>query len=79
MPRGSNTQWQRGLSVSFFKISKLQAQQKNWPDAIGIAEASLKIAEWLSQLDRSNVLWQKDVKASRAWLEQLRRQAASKK
>ena len=68
-----NTQWQRDLSVSFFKISKLQAQQKYWPDAISNAEASLKIDERLSQLDRSNVSWQKDLKASRTWLEQLRR------
>lgn len=43
-----NTGWQRDLSVSFFKISKLKAQQKNWPDAISNAEASLKIHELLS-------------------------------
>ena len=57
--------------------SKLYAKQKHWPDAIANAEAAFKTAERLSQLDRSNVTWQKDVKASRAWLEQLRRQAAS--
>ena len=72
-----NTEGQRDLSYSLFKISKLQAQQKHWPDAIGNAEASLEIDERLSQLDRSNVIWHEDVKASRAWLEQLRRQAAS--
>ena len=43
------------------------------------AEAAFKIAERLSQLDRSNIIWQMDVKASRAWLEQLLRQAASNK
>ena len=71
-----NTEWQRDVFYSLFQISKLQAQQKHWPDAIGNAEAAFKIAERLSQLDRSNVTWQEDVKASRAWLEQLRRQAA---
>ena len=71
-----NTEWQRGLLYSLFQISKLQAKQKHWPDAISNAEASFKIAERLSQLDRSNVAWQKDVKVSRAWLEQLRQQAA---
>ena len=72
-----NTEWLHDLSYSLFQISKLDAKQKHWPDAIGNAEASLKIAEQLSQLDRSNVTWQDDVKAGRAWLEQLRRQAAS--
>ena len=72
-----NTQWQRALFYSLFQISRLDAEQKHWPDAIGNAEASLKIAEQLSQLDRSNVTWQEDVKAGRAWLEQLRRQAGS--
>ena len=71
-----NTEWQRGLLYSLFQISKLQAKQKHWPDAISNAEAVFKIAERLSQLDRSNVAWQKDVKVSRAWLEQLRQQAA---
>ena len=57
--------------------SKLYAKQKHWPDAIANAEASLETDERLSQLDRSNVTWQEDVKASRAWLEQLRQQATS--
>ena len=72
-----NTAWQRDLATSLFKISELQAKQKQWPVAIANAEAAFKIDERLSQLDRSNVTWQEDVKASRAWLEQLRRQAAS--
>ena len=72
-----NTRWQRDLSYSLFQISKLDAEQKHWPDAIGNAEASLQTDERLSQLDRFNVDWQEDVKASRVWLEQLRRQAGS--
>jgi hypothetical protein len=73
----SNTAWQRDLSYSFFQISKLQAQQKRWPDAIANAEASLKTDERLSQLDSTNATWQLDVKASRAWLDQLRQKATA--
>ena len=65
--------------MSFFNIFELQAQQKHWLDAISNAEASLKIDERLSQLDRSNIAWQEDVKVSRAWVKELRWQAASKK
>ena len=50
-----NTQWQRDRFYSLFQISRLDAEQKHWSDAIGNAEASLKIAERLSQLDRSSV------------------------
>jgi len=74
----SNTGWQRDLSFSFFQLSKLQAQQKQWPEAIANAEASLEIDERLSQLDPSNANWRSDVTASRAWLDQLRQEAAAR-
>ena len=59
------------MSFSSCLISESLEKQGDLSGALSNAGASLKIDEKLSALDPTNATWQKDVKASRAWVEQL--------
>src|SRR5262249_22016781 len=60
----SNTQWQRGLSISYEKVGQLLEEQSKLDEAVQAYRNSLAIRERLAAADRSNMQWQRDLSSS---------------
>jgi tetratricopeptide (TPR) repeat protein len=60
----SNTEWQRGLSISYEKVGEVLVAQNKLDDALKTYRDGLKIADRLAAADRSNTQWQRDLSVS---------------
>jgi tetratricopeptide (TPR) repeat protein len=60
----TNTEWQRGLSVSYSRIGNVLMAQGKLDEALQAYRDTLVTTERLAALDRSNTLWQSDLEVT---------------
>ena len=68
----SNTQWQRDLSVSYWKLGEVDSKQSKAGEALAMFERSAVIAERLATLDPGNATWKNDLEWVRGRVASLR-------
>ena len=67
----SNAGWQRDLSVSLTTMAQLLERSGDGGQALAFGRESLAVDERLVALDRTNVMWQSDIRISRALVKRL--------